>query len=78
MAWGSGGSLDTQEGEDVGMGTPVLEAGVLSGSPDSPSMEQLGLSGLSDTSSGNKILYLHISSFPISLGFCEALGNIPL
>lgn len=56
MVWGSGGSLDTQEGEDVGMGTPVLEAGVLSGSPDSPSMEQLGLSGLSDTSSGNKIL----------------------
>ena len=56
MAWGSAGSLATQEGEDVGMGTPVLEAGVLSGSPDSLSPEQLGLSGLTDISSGNKIL----------------------
>ena len=56
MAWGSAGSLATQEEADVGMGTPVLEAGVLSESPDSPSTEQLGLSGLSDTSSGNKIL----------------------
>ena len=56
VAWGSAGSLATQEEADVGMGTPVLEAGVLSGSPDSPSTEQLGLSGLSDTSSGNKIL----------------------
>ena len=56
MAWGSAGSLATQEGEDVGMGTPVLEAGVLSGSPDSLSPKQLGLSGLADISSGNKIL----------------------
>ena len=45
VAWGSAGSLARQEVENVGMGTPVLEAGVLEWS--SPSTEQLGSNELS-------------------------------